>query len=132
MSSGGIDHPGAQCRVLASDGVYKHLCLALPAGRGFYARGIAGSRSRWPASSGQKPAVISCVYGPKRRCQARRLLLAKHGRQTHAAWTMKSTGVAALFSILLKVFAAASALVGIGFIAFGFILQSPAKSFVPV
>ena len=45
---------------------------------------------------------------------------------------MKSTGVTAVFSTLLKVFVAASGVIGIGFIAFGFALQAPAKSFVPV
>ncbi|KAK9797366.1 hypothetical protein WJX73_004918 [Symbiochloris irregularis] len=44
----------------------------------------------------------------------------------------RPTGLAALFSYLLIGFVAASAVVGIGFVAFGFALQAPAKSFVPV
>ncbi len=36
-----------------------------------------------------------------------------------------------LFSLLLKGFSLTSFLVGIGFIAFGCVLQSPPKTFVP-
>ena len=46
--------------------------------------------------------------------------------------TERPTGLAAVFSYLMIGFVAASALVGIGFVAFGFALQAPAKSFVPV
>ena len=43
----------------------------------------------------------------------------------------KKTYVTFLFSLLLKGFSLASFLVGIGFIAFGCVLQSPPKSLVP-
>jgi hypothetical protein len=43
----------------------------------------------------------------------------------------KATYVTFLFSLLLKGFSLTSFLVGIGFIAFGCVLQSPPKTFVP-
>ena len=45
---------------------------------------------------------------------------------------MKSTGLTAVFSLVLKVFAVASLIVGLGFIIFACLLQSPPKSFTPV
>ena len=45
---------------------------------------------------------------------------------------MKSTGLTAVFSLVLKIFAVASLVVGFGFIIFGCLLQSPPKNFTPV
>jgi len=36
-----------------------------------------------------------------------------------------------MFSLMLKVFALGSFVIGIGFIAFGCVLESPPKAFVP-
>ena len=44
---------------------------------------------------------------------------------------MKKSYLTFLFSILLKGFSLASFFVGIGFITFGCVLQSPPKNFVP-
>ena len=39
--------------------------------------------------------------------------------------------VSGLFSLLLKTFSLGSFVIGIGFIAFGCVLESPPKTFVP-
>ena len=39
--------------------------------------------------------------------------------------------VSGLFSLLLKIFSLGSFVIGIGFIAFGCVLESPPKTFVP-
>lgn len=44
---------------------------------------------------------------------------------------VKATIITSFFSLLLKIFSLGSFLVGIGFITFGCVLQSPPKAFVP-